>query len=170
MNPDNKSFAPIHDEQHDARKSVLFFLMAVAALLVVAAALVTWIQVSSDEFEETNQPPAVQTPLVSPQGSYKAFSASAVQTALSKGNKVVLFFSASWCPLCRATNDNLKGSAKNIPESVSIFTVDFDTASELKQKYDVRSEHTFVQLAQDGTVVTKWVGTQTLPDLLTKLK
>ncbi len=81
-----------------------------------------------------------------------------------------MFFTAPWCPLCRATDENLKSSAKSIPENVSIFTVDYDSASELKTKYEVRSEHTFVQLDKDGKVVTKWVGTQTLPDLLTKIK
>lgn len=75
-----------------------------------------------------------------------------------QGSKVVLFFHAPWCPDCRATDSSLTGSG--VPAGLAVVKVDYDTATELKQKYGITQQHTFVQIDASGTQVKKWTGTK----------
>ena len=72
------------------------------------------------------------------------------------GTKVVYFFHAPWCPDCRATDAALL--ATGVPEGLTVVKVDFDTATELRQKYGVTQQHTFVQVGSDGMQLGKWSG------------
>ncbi len=74
------------------------------------------------------------------------------------GNKVVLYFTASWCPFCKAANKAFLEKIDQIPENVSILKVDYDQEVELKQKYSVTYQHTFVQVDAQGNEVTRWSG------------
>ena len=47
---------------------------------------------------------------------------------------------------------------ETIPEDVVIFRVDYDTEEELKEKYGVTYQHTFVVVDTEGEAVTKWNG------------
>lgn len=67
----------------------------------------------------------------------------------------VLFFHASWCPKCRALDEDI--NANDIPAGMTIFKVDFDTATDLKQKYGVTLQTTIVYVDDDGDVLTKGV-------------
>jgi len=35
---------------------------------------------------------------------------------------------------------------------------DYDTQTELKERYEVVAQHTFVQVDENGDLVTKWIG------------
>ncbi len=72
---------------------------------------------------------------------------------------VVLHFSASWCPSCRATEESL--NTDGVPDGLTVVKVDFDTATDLRQKYGVTVQHTFVQVEPDGTEIKKWTSTLT---------
>lgn len=85
----------------------------------------------------------------------------------SKWNKV-LFFHATWCPSCKSADTNFL-SAK-IPSGLNIFKVDFDTATELKKKYSVLAQHTFVQIDKDWKLIKKWAGWRTIEDILDAVK
>ena len=74
------------------------------------------------------------------------------------GSKVVLFFHASWCPTCQATETALKSSG--VPDGLTVVKVDYDAATELKQKYGITQQHTFVQIDGAGMSVKKWTGTK----------
>lgn len=67
----------------------------------------------------------------------------------------VLFFHASWCPKCRALDEDIEANA--IPAGMTIFKVDFDTATDLKQKYAVTLQTTIVYVDDDGDVLAKGV-------------
>jgi thiol-disulfide isomerase/thioredoxin len=71
----------------------------------------------------------------------------------AKYGKVILFFHASWCPSCRALDSNIKSNINSIPNNVLILKVDYDSNSDLKQKYGVVSQHTLVQIDQDGSLL-----------------
>jgi thiol-disulfide isomerase/thioredoxin len=71
---------------------------------------------------------------------------------------VVLFFSASWCPPCRATVENL--DADGTPAGLTVVRVDYDNSSELKKKYGVTYQHTFVQVDDSGAQLTKFTGSR----------
>lgn len=67
----------------------------------------------------------------------------------------VLFFHASWCPKCRDLDADIE--ANEVPSGMTIFKVDFDTATELRQKYGVTLQTTIVYVGDDGAVLTKGV-------------
>jgi thiol-disulfide isomerase/thioredoxin len=79
---------------------------------------------------------------------------------------VVLFFHATWCSTCKLLADDIEVNADSIPDDVRILLVDFDTATELKQRYGVTLQHTLVQLDSTGDAVERWHLTRTLDELL----
>lgn len=74
----------------------------------------------------------------------------------SKYNRTILFFHAPWCPQCRAFEKNI--TASEIPEGTQILKTDYDSSTELKKKYGVTLQTTFVSVEPDGSQVKKWVG------------
>ncbi len=101
-------------------------------------------------------------------GSYEAYAPDKIARA-EKG-KVVLFFRASWCPSCHALDADIRAHLDAIPAGVSILDIDYDNSQELKQKYGVTYQHTFVQVDKDGTQIAKWSGSPTLSDLISNIK
>ncbi len=89
-------------------------------------------------------------------GTYEDYSADKVALADQKDNKVVLFFHADWCPICRAIDAEINASKTALPAGVHLLKVDFDTATALRQKYGVTSQYTFVQVDGKGNVLKKW--------------
>jgi len=101
-------------------------------------------------------------------GSYETYSAE--KLALANEGKVVLFFRASWCPSCKALDEDIRSRLDLIPTGVTILDVDYDKSAELKRKYGVTYQHTFVQVDASGNQITKWAGSSTLADLVQKIK
>ncbi len=87
-------------------------------------------------------------------GSFSDYDSAKLANA-EKG-KVVLFFSASWCPTCQEANKNL--NASTAPEGLTLLKVDYDKSTELKQKYGVTYQHTYVQVDKNGNLIKKWSG------------
>ena len=71
-------------------------------------------------------------------------------------SQTILFFHAVWCPECRAFETAINGST--IPAGIQILKVDYDNSTELKQKYGVTLQSTFVSVDSNGELVSKWVG------------
>ena len=88
-------------------------------------------------------------------GVYKTYRESDL-VKVSEGAKVVLFFNASWCPTCHAADKELLSST--IPDNVVILSVDYDSSTELKKKYLVTYQHTFVEVNAEGNMIKKWSG------------
>ncbi len=91
-------------------------------------------------------------------GSYKDYSQSTVQTEFSADNKVVLFFHAPWCPFCKSADTAFSTRTSEIPSGVTVLKTDYDSNDELKKKYGVTYQHTFVQIDASGNMITKWNG------------
>lgn len=72
--------------------------------------------------------------------------------------KSVIFFHAPWCPYCKAADKEFIDHAQEIPAEVAVIKVDYDSNTELKQKYGVTYQHTFVQVDKEGNQITKWNG------------
>ena len=102
-------------------------------------------------------------------GSYEVYSPSKIITA-SADHKVVLFFRASWCPTCIAVDADIKAQLKNIPENLTVLDVNYDDSTELKKKYGVTYQHTFVQVDAQGNLIKKWSGSPTLSSLVSEVK
>ena len=102
-------------------------------------------------------------------GSYEAYSPEKVMLA-SSTHDVVLFFRASWCPTCIAVDKDIKANLGKIPSDLAILDVDYDNSSDLKKKYGVTYQHTFVQVDKDGNLIKKWSGSSTLSALVSQVK
>lgn len=102
-------------------------------------------------------------------GAYIDYDASAVTQAAENGT-AVLFFHASWCPTCKALNDDIEASLSDIPDGVTIFKTDYDTNVDLKQQYGVTYQHTLVQVDADGNTINKWSGGNTLETVLDNIQ
>lgn len=90
---------------------------------------------------------------------YQDYDETAVQAALVNGNKVAYFFHASRCPTCRSLEEDIMANPTAFGDDVSIFKVDYDTATELKQQYGVTTQHTIVLIDQDMNELQKDIGT-----------
>ena len=102
-------------------------------------------------------------------GSYEAYAPEKVALA-SLTHDVVLFFRASWCPTCKAVDADIKANLSKIPSDLAILDVNYDNSSELKKKYGVTYQHTFVQVDKDGNMIKKWSGSPTLSALVAEIK
>jgi thiol:disulfide interchange protein len=80
---------------------------------------------------------------------------SDVRLANAKQEFIVLFFHANWCPSCKAFEEKIL--SETIPENIQILKVDFDKNSELRKKYNVLSQTTFILVDRDGELRKRWV-------------
>lgn len=96
-----------------------------------------------------------------PAGEFASYDASKLAYA-DKGD-VVLFFSASWCPTCQQANNNF--NASSAPNGLTVLKLDYDTSTELKKKYGVTTQHTFVQVDARGNLIKKWSLSDTYAEL-----
>jgi len=101
---------------------------------------------------------------------FVAYSPENLASATQNG-RAVIFFHASWCPSCVAAEADLKANFDKVPPNVMILKTDYDSSKELKGKYGVVSQDTWVQVDSQGKTVTKWnSGGKGLTTLLANLK
>lgn len=78
--------------------------------------------------------------------------------ASSRDKRRVLYFFATWCPTCSVANQDFTVNSSQIPADVVIFRTDYDREIELKRKYAITYQHTFVQVDREGNELAKWNG------------
>ena len=98
-------------------------------------------------------------------GVYKTYEASDLSKAES--GQVVLFFNAKWCPSCQAANANFQ--KEQLPDNLTILSLDYDKNHDLKKKYGVTHQHTFVQVDADGNQIKKWSGSNSVDQVTDQL-
>lgn len=91
-------------------------------------------------------------------GTYALYNEANVSAAQDRGDRVVLFFHAGWCPTCQAADQELINKRVDIPAGLTILKTDYDTEKALKEKYSITYQHTFVQIDQAGNELNKWNG------------
>ncbi len=87
---------------------------------------------------------------------------------LAKDKPTVLFFKATWCPSCLSAAMDFQINKKKLKD-VNLVVVNYDQYKDLKKRYGVSYQHTFVQVSPDGDAIVKWNGGKT-PELLKKIK
>lgn len=92
-------------------------------------------------------------------GRYVDLAAYEQDGKQARGTAVVLFFHAPWCPDCRRAQASLERDG--VPEGLTVVKVDFDSRQDLRQRYGVTQQHTFVQVDPSGELIKRWTGSAT---------
>lgn len=118
---------------------------------------------------ESMQEDAVMQGTMEDETVVMAWAYNNYDASLLKANETnVIFFHANWCPSCRAADSSL--SESQIPGGLNILKADFDTETELKKKYGIVSQHTYVMVDADGNEIKKWVGGTSVDDILERVQ
>ncbi len=103
------------------------------------------------------------------EGLYTAYSGDKVAKAESQ--PTVIFFHASWCPTCKAAEKSINENTDGLKSSgVQILKTDYDTSNDLKKKYGVTSQSTFIKVDKNGNLISKGQGYTTLNDIISFAK
>lgn len=101
--------------------------------------------------------------------SYITYDDYTKEGAAKAQGPVVFFFAATWCHVCQELDKAIKSDASLIPDGVTLVNVDYDAHTDLRQKYGVTMQHTFVQVDPDGKELAKWSATKA-SDLFSGIK
>lgn len=107
-------------------------------------------QQMSSEQEYTNNQESI-TATEKPVNAYVPYSDKGV--AAASGIRI-LFFHASWCPQCRALEEDIQ--QRGVPDGITIFKVDYDNAQDLRKKYGVTLQTTVVKVDETGKLISKF--------------
>ncbi len=99
-------------------------------------------------------------------GAYIDYATYQADPGAYAGGDVVLFFHATWCPSCKATDESLTGTG--VPDGLTVVKVDYDSATDLKKKHKITYQHTFVEVDADGNELAKWSGSVTGEEIKAK--
>lgn len=83
---------------------------------------------------------------------------------LAKSKPTVLFFKANWCPSCLEASKIFENDKEQL-NGVNLVVVNYDNSADIKTKYGVTYQHTFVQVDTEGSALATWSGGAT-PELL----
>ena len=100
---------------------------------------------------------------------YQDYTETALQDALNRNETVVLFFHAAWCPTCRAFDTSALSYADAPLEALTLFKIDFDTATDLRRTYEVTRQHSFIVLDNEQKEKTRLEGVTTVRGLVERL-
>ncbi len=146
-------------------------LGAIAILLIVGGGYViatskktTDTKVASTTASPTTTPSATTESSPKAAGIFTDYDSAKLANAST--SDVVLFFSAPWCPTCKEAN--IAFNANTPPGGLTLLKVDYDSATELKKKYGVTYQHTFVQVDASGNLIKKWSGSTSYAELTTQ--
>lgn len=101
-------------------------------------------------------------------GSYESYSPE--KLSLASDGKVLLFFHAIWCPVCRNIEAEINSNPEALPAGTHILKVDYDKEISLRQKYGVTVQHTFVQVDASGNLIQKFNDAAKLSIVLSRIK
>ncbi len=103
---------------------------------------------------------------------YIDYSSDNLAKATADNGKAIIWFAAlAWCPSCQAADRDFKAHFDKVPKDVTIMKIDYDTAKELKQKYAITVQDTFIQIDSKGSEIVRWnSGGQGTDALLANLK
>ena len=97
-------------------------------------------------------PVASDAPSMPVEGAYVDYADGAIEA--TPGSKV-LFFHASWCPQCRKLDEDLRTAGA--PDGLTVMKVDYDSRTDLRQKYGVTLQTTVVFVDDQGELISSAV-------------
>lgn len=93
---------------------------------------------------------------------YKEYSTELIKNNSSKN--IVLFFHANWCSTCQAFEK--KVLSEKIPEDILILKIDFDTENELRKKYNILTQTSFVLIDSNWNLLKRWIWSKWIEDII----
>ena len=120
--------------------------------------------ISSSVATSTPAPTPVATATVRA-GSFVNYNSSLLWAT----DNTILFFHASWCPSCLAAEKNINKEDIGSTD-ITLLKVDYDSNTDLRKKYGVTTQHTFVQVDAQWNLIKKWNGGNSLADIQAKIK
>jgi|LULW01.1.fsa_nt_gb thiol-disulfide isomerase/thioredoxin len=111
------------------------------------------------EAEESPESPASPEP----DGRLVSYDEWQADPAAYADSDVVLYFHATWCHNCQATDASLE--ADGVPAGLTLVKIDYDERTDLRQEYGVTVQHTFVKVDDAGVRRDIWSGTTTGADI-----
>ena len=118
--------------------------------------------------DNDNQSPSVASAHTE-MGEFLLYRDGILAEYAAQDRDLVLFFEAQWCHTCQALRADLEESIADFPKDLTIISVDYDTMTELKRKYDIDFQHTLVQVDSNGNRIAKWSHSYSLEEILNKL-
>lgn len=133
-------------------------------LIIIGAVLIGGLWLGSQSGRDTSvyipqEPAATASPAAhtaTPHGSYITHQEYLANPDTYKNHKRIYFFRTDWCFICKVIAAEARANLTLTPENVAIIEVDFDTQIDLRNKYGVTSQTTFVQVATDDTKLGQW--------------
>ncbi|GAA1855250.1 thioredoxin family protein [Microbacterium koreense] len=107
---------------------------------------------SEDEMVDTESEESDADAAATTAGAYLDYTDGAIE---STAGPKALFFHATWCPNCRQLDEELV--AEGAPDGLTIFKVDYDERTDLRQKYGVTLQTTIVFVDDDGNEISSTV-------------
>jgi len=96
---------------------------------------------------------------MSKSGAYVTLADYNSNTGKYADSKKVYFFHASWCPICQGIDKEINADTSKIPAGVTLIKTDFDSSTQLRQRYGVTTQYTFVQVDNSGNETAQWSAT-----------
>ena len=137
------------------------YLLPLALSAVIVLGGCSQANSSSDAMSSAKSPSSATSHSDSASQSYITYDQYQASKDKYADSKVVLFFNAKWCPDCRAINEALTSDPGKIPAKTTVVSVDYDQHTDLRQRYGVTMQHTFVQINSSGDKVRQWASTST---------
>lgn len=79
-------------------------------------------------------------------------------TAIAESGPAIIYFHADWCPTCQATMTAFRARWSEVQPGITVIIADYDKESELKSRFGVSYQNTYVQVAADGSRIQSWNG------------
>lgn len=132
-------------------------IVAVTLVVLIAAAMAVVLFTRDNTPEPTTQAslPPTETagqPRAQVAGAYIDYREGIL--AETSGSRT-LFFHAPWCPQCRSIEQGIK--ADGVPAGWTVIKVDYDSNQELRKKYGVTQQTTFVKIDGDGEKTASYI-------------
>jgi len=96
---------------------------------------------------------------------YKNYSPENLKNATEQN--IILFFHADWCPTCKSFEK--KVLTETIPEDILILKVNYDKELELRKKYNIVTQTSFVLVDNKWNLVKRWIWWRWIDSIITKI-
>lgn len=143
--------------------------LGLAALLFTGCSPVDTSATGTESSPQSAEPSASADQVFASTAGYITYETYLAAPANYAETEVVLFFNAYWCSTCKVARDNFEASIQDIPKNVTIVLANFDEDTELRKKYGVIVQHTFIHVDSEGNDLQRWYGSTSIAEISEKV-